>query len=34
VIINMAHPATFGREMKHNAAQQQASQYMLRFRSP
>jgi pimeloyl-ACP methyl ester carboxylesterase len=34
VIINMAHPATFGREMTRNPAQQQASQYMLLFRSP
>lgn len=34
VIINMAHPATFGREMTQNPAQQQASQYMLLFRSP
>jgi epoxide hydrolase 4 len=34
VIINMAHPATFGREMVNNPAQQAASQYMLLFRSP
>jgi pimeloyl-ACP methyl ester carboxylesterase len=34
IMINMAHPATFGREMENNPAQQQASQYMLRFRSP
>ncbi|MHB8576616.1 MAG: alpha/beta fold hydrolase, partial [Dehalococcoidia bacterium] len=34
IVINMAHPATFGREMQNSAAQQQASQYMLLFRSP
>lgn len=34
VIVNMAHPAIFGRELRENAAQQQASQYMLMFRSP
>lgn len=34
IIINMAHPATFDREMKTNPAQQAASQYMLLFRSP
>jgi pimeloyl-ACP methyl ester carboxylesterase len=34
IIINMAHPATFDREMKVNPAQQRASQYMLLFRSP
>ncbi len=33
IIINMAHPATFVRELRSNAAQQQASQYMLLFRS-
>jgi epoxide hydrolase 4 len=34
VIINAPHPTIFGRELRENAAQQQASQYMLRFRSP
>lgn len=33
IIINMAHPATFARELRSNTAQQQASQYMLLFRS-
>ena len=33
IIINMAHPGTFDREMKRNPAQQAASQYMLLFRS-
>jgi epoxide hydrolase 4 len=32
IIINMAHPATFGREMQQNPAQQRASQYMIQFR--
>jgi epoxide hydrolase 4 len=34
VIINAPHPATFERELRENPAQQQASQYMLLFRSP
>jgi epoxide hydrolase 4 len=34
VIIDAPHPAVFDREMRENPAQQQASQYMLRFRSP
>ncbi len=34
VIINAPHPAVFRRELAHNAAQQRASQYLLRFRSP
>lgn len=34
VIINAPHPATFERELRENPAQQQASQYMLVFRSP
>jgi len=34
IIINMAHPALFMRELSENPAQQQASQYMLVFRSP
>ncbi len=33
VIINAPHPAIFQRELRENAAQQQASQYMLAFRS-
>ncbi len=33
IIVNMAHPGTFDREMRTNPAQQQASQYMLLFRS-
>jgi pimeloyl-ACP methyl ester carboxylesterase len=33
VIINAPHPTIFGRELRDNAAQQQASQYMLMFRS-
>jgi pimeloyl-ACP methyl ester carboxylesterase len=32
VIINAPHPTIFGRELRENAAQQQASQYMLMFR--
>ncbi len=34
VIINAPHPAVFERELRSNPAQQQASQYMLVFRSP
>src|SRR5712692_2606407 len=34
VIINAPHPAIFERELRANPAQQQASQYMLVFRSP
>jgi pimeloyl-ACP methyl ester carboxylesterase len=34
VIINAPHPAVFDRELRENPAQQQASQYMLLFRSP
>lgn len=34
VIVNAPHPATFERELRENPAQQQASQYMLVFRSP
>lgn len=34
VIVNAPHPAIFDRELKGNPAQQQASQYMLFFRSP
>ena len=34
VIINAPHPTVFGRELRDNPAQQQASQYMLMFRSP
>ena len=34
VIINAPHPTVFGRELRENPNQQQASQYMLRFRSP
>jgi pimeloyl-ACP methyl ester carboxylesterase len=34
VIINAPHPAVFLRELRDNPAQQQASQYMLLFRSP
>lgn len=33
IIVNMAHPACFGREMAGNPEQQRASQYMLMFRS-
>ncbi len=33
VIINAPHPAIFGRELAHNPAQQQASQYIRLFRS-
>jgi epoxide hydrolase 4 len=34
IIINAPHPAVFARELRDNPAQQQASQYMLIFRSP
>jgi len=34
VIINAPHPAVFDRELRQNPAQQQASQYMLIFRTP
>ncbi|HEV2115444.1 MAG TPA: alpha/beta hydrolase [Terriglobales bacterium] len=34
VIINAPHPAVFDRELRQNPAQQQASQYMLTFRTP
>lgn len=34
VIINAPHPAIFGRELRHNPAQQQASAYMRLFRTP
>ncbi len=34
VIINAPHPTVFARELRDNPAQQQASQYMLMFRSP
>jgi epoxide hydrolase 4 len=34
VIVNAPHPTIFGRELRENAAQQQASQYMLMFRGP
>ena len=34
VIINAPHPGVFQRELRENAAQQKASQYMLFFRSP
>ena len=34
IIINMAHPAIFERELRDNPAQQQASEYMLWFRTP
>ncbi len=34
VIINAPHPGIFERELRSNPAQQQASQYMLMFRSP
>ena len=33
VILNAPHPSLFGRELRENPAQQQASQYMLMFRS-
>ena len=34
VIINAPHPKIFARELRENPAQQEASQYMLVFRSP
>src|SRR5262249_19972635 len=34
VIINAPHPGVFQRELRENPAQQKASGYMLRFRSP
>ncbi|HEV8309973.1 MAG TPA: alpha/beta hydrolase [Methylomirabilota bacterium] len=34
VIVNAPHPAVFQRELQDNPAQQQASRYMLTFRSP
>ena len=34
VIINAPHPAVFSRELRENPAQQQASQYMVLFRTP
>jgi pimeloyl-ACP methyl ester carboxylesterase len=34
VVINAPHPAIFQRELRENPAQQQASRYMLVFRSP
>ena len=34
IIINAPHPGVFGRELTENSEQQQASQYMLLFRSP
>ena len=34
VIVNAPHPTVFARELRDNAAQQQASQYMLMFRGP
>jgi pimeloyl-ACP methyl ester carboxylesterase len=34
VIVNAPHPTIFGRLLRENAAQQQASGYMLMFRSP
>ena len=34
IIINSPHPVVFQRELRENPAQQQASQYMLTFRSP
>jgi pimeloyl-ACP methyl ester carboxylesterase len=33
VILNAPHPTIFGRELRENAAQQKASEYMLMFRS-
>lgn len=33
VILNAPHPTIFGRELRQNAAQQRASEYMLMFRS-
>lgn len=34
VVLNISHPALFNRDLRENPAQQQASQYMLMFRSP
>ncbi|HEU0001030.1 MAG TPA: alpha/beta hydrolase [Ktedonobacteraceae bacterium] len=34
IIINSPHPVVFQRELRENAAQQKASQYMLMFQSP
>jgi pimeloyl-ACP methyl ester carboxylesterase len=34
VTINITHPVLFNRDLREDAAQQQASQYMLLFRSP
>jgi epoxide hydrolase 4 len=34
VIVNAPHPGVFARELRENPAQQQASRYMLTFRSP
>jgi pimeloyl-ACP methyl ester carboxylesterase len=34
VIVNAPHPTVFARELRENLAQQQASAYMLMFRSP
>ena len=34
IIVNMAHPGIFARELRENPAQQQASQYMLSFQTP
>jgi len=34
IIINAPHPGVFERELRENAAQQRASEYMLVFRSP
>lgn len=34
IIVNAPHPAVFDRELRQNPAQQQASQYMLIFRTP
>ncbi len=34
IIINAPHPSVFARQLRENPAQQQASQYMLRFREP
>lgn len=33
VAVDMTHPALFNRELRHNPAQQEASQYMLTFRA-
>src|SRR5437868_382040 len=34
VTIDITHPALFSRDLRENAAQQKASEYMLAFRSP